>query len=56
MIEQAMCIRTNEEDKAVGRGREARVNRVHAMDDRGLEVNVENAEHVNSVQYNPKCH
>ncbi|KAI7995837.1 hypothetical protein LOK49_LG11G01803 [Camellia lanceoleosa] len=29
-------------------------NKVHAMDDGGLEVNVENVEHVYNVQYNPK--
>ena len=47
---------TNEEYESFGGGIEARDNLVHAMDDWGLEVDVENAEHVNCVKYYSENH
>jgi len=40
---------TNEEDEAFGRGGEARSDGIDAVDNGSLEIDVENAEHVNGV-------
>lgn len=39
-------VRTYKKDETLGRGRNAWRDGIHAVDDRGLEVDVEDAEHV----------
>lgn len=48
---------TDEEDESGcgGRGGEARGDGIHAVDDGGLEVDVEDAEHVDGVEDDSKC-
>jgi len=43
-------VRTNEEDETFGRGSEARSDGIDAVDNGSLEIDVENAEHVNGVE------
>lgn len=43
-------IRTNEEDGAFGWGSKARSDGIDAVDNGSLEIDVENAEHVNGVE------
>lgn len=45
---------TDEKDETLGRGGESRSNGIHAVDDRSLEVDVEDAEHVYRVKNHPE--
>jgi len=47
---------TNEEDEAFGRSSEARSDGIDAMDDGSLEIDIENAEHVNGVKNDAQRH
>lgn len=49
-------MRTNEKHEALGWGIEARSDRVQAMNNGGLEVDIEDTEHVNSVKNDTKNH
>lgn len=42
--------RTNKEDQSLSRGRKTRCDGMHAMNNGGFEVDIEDAEHVNGVK------
>ena len=43
---------TNEENQSLSRGMKARCDGIHAMNDWGFEVDIEDTEHVNGVKNN----